>query len=128
MGYEMLDQHVLFESKCLDGFLNLKAFVERFRSLEKIKGYMQSSQFISNRLTIVWPSLAAEKSENLPCHRTILRHETISKPIICRPIQTAAPFTIDFHVFCIERTTKNFGRFFFHKILWCQWFLRNLPM
>jgi len=48
--YEMLDQHVLFEPKCLDGFLNLKAFVERFRSLEKIKGYMQSSQFISNRL------------------------------------------------------------------------------
>jgi len=65
--------------------------------------------------TIVWPSLAAEKTENLPCHRTILRHETISKTIICRPIQTAAPFTIDFHVFCIERTTKNFGRFFFSQ-------------
>jgi len=48
--YEMLDQHVLFEPKCLDGFPNLKAYVDRFRSLEKIKAYMQSSQFISNRL------------------------------------------------------------------------------
>lgn len=48
--YEMLDQHLLLVSDCLDSFPNLKSYHERFRSLEKIQSYMQSSKFLARPL------------------------------------------------------------------------------
>nr|QST14956.1 GSTmu3a protein [Diaphanosoma celebensis] len=48
--YEMLDQHLIFDEKCLNDFGNLNAFHERFRALEKIEAYMKSKKFISHPL------------------------------------------------------------------------------
>ncbi|KAG5837793.1 hypothetical protein ANANG_G00216760 [Anguilla anguilla] len=44
--YELLDQHRMFEPKCLDDFKNLKEFLDRFEGLEKIAAYMKSKKFI----------------------------------------------------------------------------------
>jgi len=44
--YELLDQHRMFESKCLDDFKNLKDLLDRFEALEKIAAYMKSSRFM----------------------------------------------------------------------------------
>ncbi|XP_055024088.2 glutathione S-transferase Mu 3-like isoform X1 [Misgurnus anguillicaudatus] len=44
--YELLDQHRMFCPECLDDFKNLKCFLDRFESLEKIVAYMKSSKFI----------------------------------------------------------------------------------
>ncbi|XP_043572437.1 glutathione S-transferase Mu 1-like [Chiloscyllium plagiosum] len=44
--YELLDEHRVFESKCLDEFQNLKDFVDHFEALEKIAAYMKSDRFM----------------------------------------------------------------------------------
>ncbi|MBN3304657.1 GSTM3 transferase, partial [Amia calva] len=44
--YELLDQHRMFEPKCLDDTQNLKKFLDRFEGLEKIAAYMKSERFI----------------------------------------------------------------------------------
>ncbi|XP_030639849.1 glutathione S-transferase Mu 3 [Chanos chanos] len=44
--YELLDQHRMFEPKCLDDFKNLREFLDRFEGLEKIAAYMKSSRFM----------------------------------------------------------------------------------
>lgn len=45
--YDVLDQHRIFEPKCLDAFPNLKDFMGRFEGLKKISDYMKSSRFLS---------------------------------------------------------------------------------
>ncbi|XP_028613090.1 glutathione S-transferase Mu 2 isoform X2 [Grammomys surdaster] len=45
--YDILDQHRIFEPKCLDAFPNLKDFIVRFEGLKKISDYMKSSRFLS---------------------------------------------------------------------------------
>ncbi|XP_038167048.1 glutathione S-transferase Mu 2 [Arvicola amphibius] len=45
--YDILDQHRIFEPKCLDAFPNLKDFMARFEGLKKISDYMKSSRFLS---------------------------------------------------------------------------------
>ncbi|XP_071474262.1 glutathione S-transferase Mu 2 [Marmota flaviventris] len=47
IAYDVLDQHRLFEPKCLDAFPNLKDFMSRFEGLRKISDYMKSSRFLS---------------------------------------------------------------------------------
>ncbi|XP_076431445.1 uncharacterized protein LOC102914538 [Peromyscus maniculatus bairdii] len=44
--YDVLDQHRIFEPKCLDAFPNLKDFLARFEGLKKISAYMKSSRFL----------------------------------------------------------------------------------
>ncbi|KAJ3585841.1 hypothetical protein NHX12_012249 [Muraenolepis orangiensis] len=44
--YELLDQHRMFEPKCLDDVKNLKELLDRFEALDKISAYMKSSRFI----------------------------------------------------------------------------------
>uniref|UniRef100_A0A3Q0RAA0 glutathione transferase n=1 Tax=Amphilophus citrinellus TaxID=61819 RepID=A0A3Q0RAA0_AMPCI len=44
--YELLDQHVAFEPKCLDNFKNLKELLNRFEALERIAAYMKSPRFM----------------------------------------------------------------------------------
>uniref|UniRef100_A0A4W4FVV9 glutathione transferase n=1 Tax=Electrophorus electricus TaxID=8005 RepID=A0A4W4FVV9_ELEEL len=44
--YELLDQHRMFEPKCLDNFKNIRDFLDRFEALEKIAAYMKSSRFM----------------------------------------------------------------------------------
>uniref|UniRef100_A0A8C6HJP5 Glutathione S-transferase n=1 Tax=Mus spicilegus TaxID=10103 RepID=A0A8C6HJP5_MUSSI len=44
--YDVLDQHRMFEPKCLDAFPNLKDFVARFEGLRKISAYMKTSRFL----------------------------------------------------------------------------------
>ncbi|GCC34010.1 glutathione S-transferase Mu 1-like [Chiloscyllium punctatum] len=44
--YELLDEHRVFESKCLEEFQNLKDFVDHFEALEKIAAYMKSDRFM----------------------------------------------------------------------------------
>lgn len=46
--YELLDQHRMFDCKCLDAFDNLKKFMDRFEALDKIAAYMKSQKFIKN--------------------------------------------------------------------------------
>ncbi|XP_047417887.1 glutathione S-transferase Mu 1-like [Sciurus carolinensis] len=46
LAYDILDQHRLFEPKCLDAFPNLKDFMSRFESLRKFSAYMKSSRFL----------------------------------------------------------------------------------
>ncbi|XP_047374405.1 glutathione S-transferase Mu 1 [Sciurus carolinensis] len=46
LAYDILDQHRLFEPKCLDAFPNLKDFMSRFEGLKKISAYMKSSRFL----------------------------------------------------------------------------------
>ncbi|XP_046646752.1 glutathione S-transferase Mu 3-like [Daphnia pulicaria] len=48
--YEMLDQHMILVPDCLDSFLNLKLYCERFRSLDSIKTYISSNEFITRPL------------------------------------------------------------------------------
>ncbi|KAF7668796.1 hypothetical protein LDENG_00287180 [Lucifuga dentata] len=44
--YELLDQHRMFEPKCLDDFKNLRDFLDRFEALDKIAAYMKSDRFM----------------------------------------------------------------------------------
>ncbi|XP_068601183.1 glutathione S-transferase mu, tandem duplicate 1 [Brachionichthys hirsutus] len=44
--YELLDQHRMFVSDCLDGLSNLKELLDRFEALEKISAYMKSDRFM----------------------------------------------------------------------------------
>lgn len=44
--YELLDQHRVFEPKCLDNFKNLKELLNRFEALERIAAYMKSPRFM----------------------------------------------------------------------------------
>lgn len=44
--YELLDEHLMLQSTCLDDFKNLQDFHKRFEELEPIKKYMASSRFI----------------------------------------------------------------------------------
>ncbi|XP_015360519.1 glutathione S-transferase Mu 2 [Marmota marmota marmota] len=44
--YDVLDQHRVFEPKCLEAFPNLKDFMSRFEGLKKISDYMKSSRFL----------------------------------------------------------------------------------
>ncbi|XP_073906914.1 glutathione S-transferase Mu 2 isoform X1 [Castor canadensis] len=46
IAYDFLDQHRIFEPKCLDAFPNLKDFLSRFEGLKKISAYMKSSRFL----------------------------------------------------------------------------------
>ncbi|XP_013371917.1 PREDICTED: glutathione S-transferase Mu 6-like [Chinchilla lanigera] len=46
VAYDVLDQHRIFEPKCLEAFPNLKNFMSRFEGLEKISAYMKSSRFL----------------------------------------------------------------------------------
>nr|XP_023649215.1 glutathione S-transferase Mu 3-like [Paramormyrops kingsleyae] len=44
--YELLDQHRMFEPKCLEDFKSLSDFLDRFEGLEKIAAYMKSKTFM----------------------------------------------------------------------------------
>uniref|UniRef100_A0A8C1YX15 glutathione transferase n=1 Tax=Cyprinus carpio TaxID=7962 RepID=A0A8C1YX15_CYPCA len=44
--YELLDQHRMFDPECLDDYRNLRSFLDRFESLEKIVEYMKSNKFM----------------------------------------------------------------------------------
>ncbi|XP_059902614.1 glutathione S-transferase Mu 3-like [Gadus macrocephalus] len=44
--YELLDQHRMFEPKCLDDFKNLRDLLDHFEALEKISAYMKSSRYM----------------------------------------------------------------------------------
>nr|XP_035938517.1 glutathione S-transferase Mu 3-like [Halichoerus grypus] len=46
LTYDVLDQKLMFEPKCLHEFPNLKAFMCHFEALEKIANYMQSDRFL----------------------------------------------------------------------------------
>ncbi|KAM6167603.1 glutathione S-transferase Mu 2 [Erethizon dorsatum] len=46
LAYDVLDQHRIFEPKCLEAFPNLKDFISRFEGLKKISSYMKSSRFL----------------------------------------------------------------------------------
>ncbi|NP_001166305.1 glutathione S-transferase Mu 2 [Cavia porcellus] len=46
LAYDVLDQHRIFEPKCLEAFPNLKEFISRFEGLKKISAYMKSSRFL----------------------------------------------------------------------------------
>uniref|UniRef100_A0A8D2D0X3 Glutathione S-transferase n=1 Tax=Sciurus vulgaris TaxID=55149 RepID=A0A8D2D0X3_SCIVU len=46
LAYDVLDQHRVFEPKCLEAFPNLKDFMSRFEGLKKISAYMKSSRFL----------------------------------------------------------------------------------
>ncbi|KFO22831.1 glutathione S-transferase Mu 2 [Fukomys damarensis] len=46
LAYDVLDQHRMFEPKCLEAFPNLKDFISRFEGLKKISAYMKSSRFL----------------------------------------------------------------------------------
>ncbi|KAM4807234.1 glutathione S-transferase Mu 1-like [Urocitellus parryii] len=48
--YDVLDQHRVFEPKCLEAFPNLKDFMSRFEGLKKISAYMKSSRFLPTPL------------------------------------------------------------------------------
>uniref|UniRef100_A0A8D0L1I0 Glutathione S-transferase n=1 Tax=Sphenodon punctatus TaxID=8508 RepID=A0A8D0L1I0_SPHPU len=50
--YDVLDQHRMFEPKCLDQLKNLKEFLDRFEALEKIDAYMHSNRFM--KTPIFW--------------------------------------------------------------------------
>ncbi|NXU05235.1 GSTM3 transferase, partial [Buphagus erythrorhynchus] len=43
--FDVLDQNLIFEPKCLEPFKNLKDFMDRFGALEKVAAYMKSSRF-----------------------------------------------------------------------------------
>ncbi|XP_048207763.1 glutathione S-transferase Mu 1 isoform X8 [Perognathus longimembris pacificus] len=46
LAYDILDQHQMFEPKCLDAFPNLKDFISRFEGLKKISAYMKTGRFL----------------------------------------------------------------------------------
>ncbi|XP_029429378.1 LOW QUALITY PROTEIN: glutathione S-transferase Mu 5-like [Rhinatrema bivittatum] len=52
--YDVLDQHRMLESKCLEQFKNLQSFLERVEALEKIAAYMKSDRYmktpVNNRM------------------------------------------------------------------------------
>ncbi|XP_005338155.2 glutathione S-transferase Mu 1 [Ictidomys tridecemlineatus] len=48
--YDVLDQHRVFEPKCLEAFPNLKDFMSRFEGLKKISAYMKSNRFLPTPL------------------------------------------------------------------------------
>ncbi|KAM4807235.1 glutathione S-transferase Mu 2-like [Urocitellus parryii] len=48
--YDVLDQYLIFEPKCLEAFPNLKDFMSRFEGLKKISTYMKSSRFLRSPL------------------------------------------------------------------------------
>ncbi|KYO33155.1 glutathione S-transferase Mu 1 [Alligator mississippiensis] len=50
--YDVLDQHRMFEPKCLDQLKNLKSFLDRFEALEKIAAYMHSGRYM--KTPIFW--------------------------------------------------------------------------
>ncbi|XP_007529406.1 glutathione S-transferase Mu 2-like isoform X1 [Erinaceus europaeus] len=50
LAYDILDQHRIFQPKCLDAFPNLKEFLARFEALKKISAYMKSSRFLHGPL------------------------------------------------------------------------------
>ena len=55
--YELFDQHRMFEPQLLDGFDNIKAFLDRFEALPAIKAYMASPEFLRypvNNNTASW--------------------------------------------------------------------------
>ncbi|XP_029292430.1 glutathione S-transferase Mu 3-like [Cottoperca gobio] len=55
--YELLDQHRMFQPKCLDDHKNLKDLLDRFEALEKIAAYMKSDRFMKtpvNNRTAKW--------------------------------------------------------------------------
>uniref|UniRef100_A0A8C0X2H7 Glutathione S-transferase n=1 Tax=Castor canadensis TaxID=51338 RepID=A0A8C0X2H7_CASCN len=57
IAYDVLDQHRIFEPKCLDAFPNLKDFLSRFEGLKKISAYMKSSRFLRSPIylkTAMW--------------------------------------------------------------------------
>ena len=49
LTYEWLDVHKMLHPKVLDGIINLKKYVERFESIERVKEYMDSKNFMK------WP-------------------------------------------------------------------------
>ena len=49
--YELLDIHSILDGGVLSGHNNLKSFVERFRSLDKIADYLKSDSCIIYPLT-----------------------------------------------------------------------------
>ncbi|KAL1789899.1 glutathione S-transferase Mu 1 [Sigmodon hispidus] len=50
LAYDILDQHHIFEPKCLDAFPYLKDFLACFEGLKKISACMKSSCFIPTRI------------------------------------------------------------------------------
>ncbi|EHB11683.1 Glutathione S-transferase B [Heterocephalus glaber] len=59
LAYDILDQHRMFDPKCLEAFPNLKDFMSRFEGLEKISAYMKSSRFLPRPVfsqSAVWGS------------------------------------------------------------------------
>ncbi|KAM5257045.1 glutathione S-transferase Mu 1 isoform 1-T1 [Ctenodactylus gundi] len=50
LAYDALDQHRIFDPKCLDAFPNLKDFLSRFEGLKNISAYMKSSRFLPGPL------------------------------------------------------------------------------
>ncbi|XP_076976104.1 glutathione S-transferase Mu 1-like [Tamandua tetradactyla] len=50
LAYDVLEQHRVFEHKCLDAFPNLKDFLARFEGLKQISAYMKSSRFCKGPL------------------------------------------------------------------------------
>uniref|UniRef100_A0A8C2VRT6 Glutathione S-transferase n=1 Tax=Chinchilla lanigera TaxID=34839 RepID=A0A8C2VRT6_CHILA len=50
VAYDVLDQHRIFEPKCLEAFPNLKNFMSRFEGLEEISGYTKSNRFLPKPL------------------------------------------------------------------------------
>jgi glutathione S-transferase len=44
--YELLDQHRILEPAIFKETTNLKAFLDRFEALPKIKAYMESDRFM----------------------------------------------------------------------------------
>ena len=47
LAYDILDQYLMFEPKCLDDFPKLRDFLARFEGLKKISAYMKSSHYIA---------------------------------------------------------------------------------
>ncbi|XP_028652916.1 glutathione S-transferase Mu 1-like [Erpetoichthys calabaricus] len=60
--YELLDQHVMFETTCLKDFKNLKEFLSRFEALDKIAAYMKSKHFIKHPVNNKMASWGNQKS------------------------------------------------------------------
>ncbi|XP_075772131.1 glutathione S-transferase 2-like isoform X3 [Pelodiscus sinensis] len=52
LAYDVLDQHRMFEPKCLDQLKNLEDFLNRFEALEKIAAYMHSGRYM--KTPIFW--------------------------------------------------------------------------
>ncbi|XP_060057923.1 glutathione S-transferase Mu 2-like isoform X2 [Erinaceus europaeus] len=60
LAYDIVDQHRIFQPKCLDAFPNLKDFLARVEALKKISAYIKSSSFLHGPLfgpTASWNSI-----------------------------------------------------------------------